>query len=458
MEASAASATPARLPPWRAGRPRRSAAERRAQRSRAHGRVAQALLRCFADLAAHRGCQPSRLGIALGALLVAGGQGASQDPEATAMPAPGVSCAAAGATATPAPAATVEVAECHDPGATALPAPVVSCAAAGATPKLFVVGLSAPAATVEVAECHDPGATALPAPGLSCAAAGATGVTATPAPAATVEVAECHDPGATALPALPPCSALLANAAAGAAAAGAPSQVAGVDSDGAFVDGEGARPCCFDILDVSCEAETQTEIGVDTRMFACPRRTLLSEVVRGDSADAMAVSGQELDPESGAALWQWNPRAVAFVPAQAANAETWEATDGGAAAEAGAYADYDVDTDMLARTAQAAQPPGAGVLSPDWWARALATPSPPLHPSGSVLRGVGAARSQAVVPAPRVMRTAGGAGFLDLRAVAATAATCLQVRGAVLWLLARTDGSHGFARNARRPSWLQRNC
>ena len=187
MEASAASATPARLPPWRAGRPRRSAAERRAQRSRAHGRVAQALLRCFADLAAHRGCQPSRLGIALGALLVAGGQGASQDPEATAMPAPGVSCAAAGATATPAPAATVEVAECHGPGATALPAPVVSCAAAGATPKLFVVGLPAPAATVEVAECHDPGATALPAPGLSCAAAGAMAWT---APAATMEDAE----------------------------------------------------------------------------------------------------------------------------------------------------------------------------------------------------------------------------------------------------------------------------
>jgi hypothetical protein len=153
MEASAASATPARQPPWRAGRPRRSAGERRAQRSRAHGRVAQALLRCFADLATHRGCQPSRLGIALGALLAAEGQGAtveaalSQDPEATAMPAPGVSCAATGATALPAPAAS------QDPEATAMPAPGVPCAAAGAT------ALPAPAATVEVAATeHAPAA------------------------------------------------------------------------------------------------------------------------------------------------------------------------------------------------------------------------------------------------------------------------------------------------------------
>jgi hypothetical protein len=446
MEASAASATPARQPPWRAGRPRRSAGERRAQRSRAHGRVAQALLRCFADLATHRGCQPSRLGIALGALLAAEGQGAtveaaalSQDPVVSASPAPGVSCAAAGATALPTPAAS------QDPEATALPAPGVSCAATGAT------ALPTPAAS------QDLEATAMPAPGFPCAAAGATAL---PAPAATVEVAAIElapaalrtaghndgdvgtvtmevagqDPGATALPA------------------------PGVSCAAAAASALPAPPCYFDIFDVSCEAETQTEIDVDTRMFACPKRTLLSEVVRGDSADAMAVSGQELDPESGAALWQWNPRAVAFVPAQAASAETWEATDGGAAAGAGAYANYDVDTEMLARTVQAAQPPGAGALSPDWWARALATPSPPLHPSGSVPLGVGAARSQAVVPAPRVMRTAGGAGFLDLRAVATTAATCLQVRGAVLWLLARTDGSHGFARNARRPCWLQRNC
>ena len=50
-------------------RPRRTAAERRAQAQRAQGRVVQSLLRGFQELGSHRGCRPTRLGAALAAAL-----------------------------------------------------------------------------------------------------------------------------------------------------------------------------------------------------------------------------------------------------------------------------------------------------------------------------------------------------------------------------------------------------
>jgi len=50
-------------------RPRRSAAERRAQAQRAHFRVVQRLLRGFHSVQDHRGCQPTALGAALGQAL-----------------------------------------------------------------------------------------------------------------------------------------------------------------------------------------------------------------------------------------------------------------------------------------------------------------------------------------------------------------------------------------------------
>ena len=50
-------------------RPRRSAAERRAQALRAQGRMVQKLLASFEALSSHRGCLPSRLGSALAAAL-----------------------------------------------------------------------------------------------------------------------------------------------------------------------------------------------------------------------------------------------------------------------------------------------------------------------------------------------------------------------------------------------------
>ena len=51
--------------PWWHGRPRRSAAERRAQAQRAEARAVQRLLAGISELGRHRGCQPSRLGLAL---------------------------------------------------------------------------------------------------------------------------------------------------------------------------------------------------------------------------------------------------------------------------------------------------------------------------------------------------------------------------------------------------------
>ena len=61
-------------------RTRRSAAARRAQRERATARVAQALLRGFAELRQHRGGRPSRLAAALAAALDDfPGTGASQE-------------------------------------------------------------------------------------------------------------------------------------------------------------------------------------------------------------------------------------------------------------------------------------------------------------------------------------------------------------------------------------------
>ena len=51
------------------GRPRRSAAERRAQYQRAQFRVVQSLLRGFRSLQDHRGCRPTTLGVALGQAL-----------------------------------------------------------------------------------------------------------------------------------------------------------------------------------------------------------------------------------------------------------------------------------------------------------------------------------------------------------------------------------------------------
>ncbi|CAK0842844.1 unnamed protein product [Prorocentrum cordatum] len=88
-------------PPWCAAagqpqRPRRSAAERRAQARRKQARAAQELLRAFRDLG-HRGCRPTRLGKALAEALGAvapsgsaplaagsGGNGADWDPDGAA--------------------------------------------------------------------------------------------------------------------------------------------------------------------------------------------------------------------------------------------------------------------------------------------------------------------------------------------------------------------------------------
>eukprot|EP00972_Heterocapsa_arctica_P034050 5012398-Heterocapsa_arctica.AAC.1 len=50
-------------------RARRSGAARRAQVERAQARTVQRLLKGFAELSAHRGCQPSKLGAALAKLL-----------------------------------------------------------------------------------------------------------------------------------------------------------------------------------------------------------------------------------------------------------------------------------------------------------------------------------------------------------------------------------------------------
>ena len=50
-------------------RPRRTAAERRAQAQRAQRRVVQSLLRGFQELGSHRGCQPTYLGAARATLL-----------------------------------------------------------------------------------------------------------------------------------------------------------------------------------------------------------------------------------------------------------------------------------------------------------------------------------------------------------------------------------------------------
>jgi hypothetical protein len=54
----------------RARRPNRTAAQRRAQRSRAEARTAQRLLAGFTSLTTHRGCRPSKLGAALAQVLV----------------------------------------------------------------------------------------------------------------------------------------------------------------------------------------------------------------------------------------------------------------------------------------------------------------------------------------------------------------------------------------------------
>ena len=51
-------------PPWASRRPRRSAAERRAQALRAEGRVCQRLLTSFSELQSHRGGWPTQLGLA----------------------------------------------------------------------------------------------------------------------------------------------------------------------------------------------------------------------------------------------------------------------------------------------------------------------------------------------------------------------------------------------------------
>lgn len=60
-----------RASPGSFSRPRRSAADRRAQARRAQGRAAQQLMRAFGELAMHRGCAPSRLGAALAEALAA---------------------------------------------------------------------------------------------------------------------------------------------------------------------------------------------------------------------------------------------------------------------------------------------------------------------------------------------------------------------------------------------------
>ena len=60
-------ATPSADPLLR--RPRRTAAERRAQKQRSEARVIQKMLRGFSELEAHRGCRPTVLGAALAQVL-----------------------------------------------------------------------------------------------------------------------------------------------------------------------------------------------------------------------------------------------------------------------------------------------------------------------------------------------------------------------------------------------------
>ena len=69
-------------------RRKKTAAERRAQRLRAEARCAQRLLRGFDDLVAHRGCRPTRLGLALQAALR--GQGCPDLPGEAAQGADGL--------------------------------------------------------------------------------------------------------------------------------------------------------------------------------------------------------------------------------------------------------------------------------------------------------------------------------------------------------------------------------
>ena len=65
--AGAARAVGSAEAPARGGRPRRTAAARRAQHERANARAVQLLLRSFASLREHRGGEPSTLGNALAA-------------------------------------------------------------------------------------------------------------------------------------------------------------------------------------------------------------------------------------------------------------------------------------------------------------------------------------------------------------------------------------------------------
>ena len=58
-------AAPARALAWWHGRPRRSGAQRRAQKERAHARTIQHLLAAFAEVQSHRGGQLTVLGEAL---------------------------------------------------------------------------------------------------------------------------------------------------------------------------------------------------------------------------------------------------------------------------------------------------------------------------------------------------------------------------------------------------------
>ena len=53
------------VPPWHGARPRRTGANRRAQKSRAHAKAIQLLLKGFAEIQDHRGGRLSRLGMAL---------------------------------------------------------------------------------------------------------------------------------------------------------------------------------------------------------------------------------------------------------------------------------------------------------------------------------------------------------------------------------------------------------
>ena len=119
------------------------------------------------------------------------------------------------------------------------------------------------------------------------------------------------------------------------------------------------------------------------------------------------------------------------------SAETWEDTDGGAAAEAGAHANYDGDTEMLAGMELAAA--GAALaLDRKGKALELGVEAEDDEATWPAMRGAGAHRGGARV------RLVGSQGkkacpgcFLDVRSSASVAAASTQAGVGAAWLSRR---------------------